>query len=72
MSLGIYSPEIEEEEHYTEPYSDAIGEKFSQNVMNGISIKEEVQRVSLKLLFNQYLQMKPEGYLMALRKYIKT
>ena len=28
--IRIYSPEIEKEEHYTELYSDAIGEKFSK------------------------------------------
>ena len=51
MSLGIYSPEIEEEEHYTEPYSDAIGEKFSQNVMNGISIKRRSATGVLEITF---------------------
>ena len=38
FTLGLYDPEINKKKQYNEPYTDAIGEKFSGSLINSLSV----------------------------------
>lgn len=38
FTLGLYDPELNKKKQYNEPYTDAIGEKFSSSLINSLSV----------------------------------
>jgi len=51
LTFGLYDQTIDNVSEYNEPYTEAIGERFARNILNGLSVKNRRNTNILEITF---------------------
>ena len=51
LTFGLYDQTIDNASEYNEPYTEAIGERFARNILNGLSVKNRRNTNILEITF---------------------